>query len=59
MYNLDMAGNGWKWMEWLTINENCWNGRNWLDIVINGWKQMEKNGENGLAGLETAVNCQN
>ena len=38
---LDMAGNDWKWLEWLKTADNGWK---WLEITEkwwNGWILLE------------------
>ena len=36
-----MAGNGWKWLEWLKIAGNGWKLLNWLEIAGHGWKSPD------------------
>ena len=43
-----MAGNSWKWLEWLTITRNCWKCLEPANMAENGW-----NGSNwrDIAGI--------
>ena len=39
-----MAGNGWKWMEWLEMNGIAGKGLKQLKVAGNEWKWMEMTG---------------
>ena len=35
------GGNILKWMEWLKMAENVWNGRKWLEMAGNNWSSWK------------------
>ena len=38
---LDLAGNGWKWLEWLKIGWTVWKGLEMGKMAINAWKWLD------------------
>ena len=37
---LELAGNGWKWLEWLKMARNGWKGLKMAKMAVNAWKWL-------------------